>query len=65
MPCRDQSRQRQVRPWMSKISTPCMALTMAALEAWKASSSGNHKNFQRELRNGLKGAIMSRSWAYM
>ena len=46
MPCRDQSGQRKVCHCMSKISTLCMALTMAALEAWKAaSSSGNLENF--------------------
>ena len=62
MPRRDQSGWRQVHCCMPKISTLWyMALTMAALEAWKAaSSSGDHENWQLALRNGLKGA--GRSW---
>ena len=65
MPRWDQSGWGQVHRCMPKISTPWhMVLTMAALEAWKAaSSSGDHENWQRALRNGLKGAKMLHSWA--
>ena len=65
MPRRDQSGQRHVRRCMSKISTPLrMASTMASLEDWKAvTSSGDHENWQQALRNGLNGAMRSRSWA--
>ena len=67
MPRRDQSGWRHVRRCMSKISTPlCMASRMASLEDWKAvSSSGDHENWQRALRNGLNGAMRSGSWGYL
>ena len=63
MPRFDQSGRRQVRRVISKISTPVrMAAMMAGFDSWKAcSSSADHKNLQRGLRNGLNGAMMSRS----
>ena len=64
MPRREQSGWRQVHRCMSKISTAWrMAVTLPSLEDWNtSSSSGDHENWQQALRNGLKGAMMSRSW---
>ena len=40
MPRLDQSGRRQVRLWMSKVSTPLwMGQMMASLDNWKASSN--------------------------
>ena len=55
----------QVRFVGSKISTPWqISAIIDSLDAWKAlSSSGVHSNRHLGLRNGLNGAIMSRSCA--
>ena len=55
----------QVRFVGSNISTPWRISAMIdSLDAWKAlSSSGVHSNRHLGLRNGLNGAIMSRSCA--
>ena len=65
IPRLDQSGRRHVGRDMSKISTPLrMASIIASLDAWNASSSSAvHTNLHRGLRNGLNGAIRSRSWA--
>ena len=68
MPSLDQSRRKHVRQLGSKKGSmpERIASTKANLASRNAlSNSLDYSNFRLEPKNGLNGAIRSRSWAYL